>query len=235
MLGSVHLLDGGVRTTVRCLRRAPTPSDTPGLRHARAVVAAPLGGSIAAPQPSRFGLIAFWDDAGALDQFLDTHPLAEVLAGGWSVRLEPLRAVPVASGHFPGVPDDLPTGPIIGHDGPTAVLTIGRLRVRRVVSFRRTSSRAERQVAEAPGVLWATGLANVPQRVVSTFSLWRTGTAMRAYATSTSGHSEAIRTERSRSFHHAGSFIRFRPHAAGGVLPGRNPLPEGVTALVNHG
>ncbi|MGH9111888.1 MAG: spheroidene monooxygenase [Acidimicrobiales bacterium] len=235
MLASVHLLDGGVRTTIRCLRRTPTPADTPGLRSARTVIAAPLGGSITSPQPGRFGLIAFWDDAAALDEFLAGHPLAEALAGGWWVRLEPLRAVPVASGHFPGVPDGLPTAAAVDHDGPTAVLTIGRLRVNRTVTFLRTSSRAEKQVASAPGVLWATGLANVARRVVSTFSLWQSGAAMRAYATSTSGHAAAISSERGRSFHHAGSFVRLRPHAASGSLPGRNPLPEEVTAFLNHG
>ncbi len=235
MLASVHLLDGGVRTTLRCLRRTPTPTGTPGLRDARTVIAAPLGGPIPSPQLGRVGLVAFWDAAAALDEFLATHPLAEALSDGWSVRLEPLRAVPVASGHFPGVPDDLPTAATVDHDGPTAVLTIARLRAHRAVTFLRTSSRAEKQVADAPDVLWATGLANVPRRVVSTFSLWRTGAAMRAYATSTSGHAAAISSERGRSFHHAGSFIRFRPHTASGSLPGRNPLPEEVTACVNHG
>jgi hypothetical protein len=236
MLASVHIVDGGLRTSVRCLRRTPTSGETPGLLDARGVVAAPLEqGPIAVPQPGRFGLVAFWEDGAALDEFVGAHPLAEVLAGGWSVRLEPVRAVPVTDGHFPGVPDDLPTAPEVAHDGPTAVLTIGQLRAVRTIRFLRTSRRAERQVADAPGVLWATGLANPARRVVSTFSLWRTGTAMRAYATSTTGHTAAMRSERRRSFHHAGSFVRFRPYGASGVLAGRNPLSDQVTAAVNRG
>jgi hypothetical protein len=231
MLASVQLIDGGVRSTVGALRAAPTPADTPGLRHARVVIAAPLGGSIIpSPQPGRFGLVAFWDDEAALDRFLGTHPLAGTLAGGWSARLEPVRAVPVAGGHFPGVPDDLAASAAPGDDGPAAVLTIGHLRLRRVIPFLRASARAEEQVAGSPGVLWATGLANVTQRIVSTFSLWGSAADLRAYATSTSGHSAAIRTERQQSFHHVGSFVRFRPIEVHGSLPGRNPLPEAVSA-----
>lgn len=234
MLGSVHLVDGGVRSTVRSLRSAPTPADTPGLRDARVVVAAPLGGPVPRPQPGRFGLVAFWDDEAALDRFLGTHPLADALASGWSVRLAPMRAVPVAGGHFPGISGDLPAEPAIDGDEPIAVITIGRLQLRRLITFRRTSARAERQVADAPGVLWATGLANVGQRVVSTFSLWRSGTQMRDYATSTTGHAAAIRSEGRRSFHHAGSFVRFRPFAVHGSLTGgRNSVPDDVAAAIN--
>src|ERR671916_2801110 len=228
MLGSVHLVDGGVRSSARWLRRAPVAGETPGLRHAQMVIAAPLGGVPPAPQLGRFGLVAFWDDEASLDRFLESHPMAEALAGGWGVRLDPLRAGPVASSHFPGIPDDLPVAPDAAGDGPVAVLTIGRLRLRRAPAFFRTSARAERQVVDASGVLWATGLANVTQRVVSTFSLWRSAAEMRDYATSSGRHADAIRAENRRSFHHAGSFVRFRPRAAHGSLTGRNPLPAEV-------
>lgn len=233
MLGSVHLVDGGVRSSARWLRRTPMAGDTPGLRHAQTVVAAPLGGSPPAPQLGRFGLVAFWDDEASLDRFLETDPMAEVLAGGWGVRLDPLRAVPVASSHFPGVPDDLPGGPAATGDGPVAVLTIGRLRLRRAPTFFRTSARAERQAIGASGLLWGTGLANVTQRVVSTFSLWRSAAEMRDYAISAGRHADAIRAENRRSFHHAGSFVRFRPRAVHGSLAGRNPLPAEVARRVD--
>jgi heme-degrading monooxygenase HmoA len=234
MLGSVHLVDGGVRSGMRRLLRPPTITDTQGLRHAQAVIAAPLGKVPPAPQPSRFGLVAFWDDEAALDRFLDT-PAAQGLDGGWSVRLDPLRAVPVATGHFPGIPDDLPASAGADSPGAVAVLTIGRLRLRRAPVFLRTSSRAERQVAGSPGILWASGLVNPAQRVVATISLWDSARHVRAYATSTTGHTAALAAESRRSFHHAGSFVRFHPRDARGHLPGRNPLAEDVTEVLNRG
>jgi hypothetical protein len=232
MLGSVHLVDGGVRAAFGALRRSPSPTEVEGLREARTLIAAPLGGSPPKPQFGRIGLVAFWEDEGALEGFLASHPLAETLAGGWSVRLAPLRAVSVASGHFTGIPDDLPSGQV-DSEGPVAVLTLGHLRFRRVVEFLRTSARAEKQVAESPGSLWATGLANPAQRIVATLSLWENTEQMRAYATRSTGHAAALRSEAKRSFHHMGSFVRFRPYAVTGSLDGRNPLPEALTAHLN--
>lgn len=232
MIGSVHLVDGGVRTGLGAMRRAPARDEVPGLREARTLIAAPLGGGPPRPQFGRLGLVALWDDEAALDGFLGGHPLAETLAGGWSARLEPLRGVSVASGHFTGVPDDLPAGKVES-EGPVAVLTLGHLRVRRAIEFLRTSARAEKQVADAPGSLWATGLANLAQRVVATFSIWESTDQMRAYATGSTGHAAALRSEAKQSFHHMGSFVRFRPYAVTGSLAGRNPLPESLTEHLN--
>ena len=230
MIATVHLVDRGVRSMLRSLGLAPQPGEVSGLWEARTLIAAPLGGRPPVPQFGRLGLVAFWEEDAAADAFLaGDHPLVERLAGGWSARLDPLRAVPEAGGHFPGVPTDLPSGPDDGQsDEPVVVLTIGHLRRRRTIPFLRASNRAERQVVGSPGLLWGTGLANVGQSVVATLSLWASSVEPHAYATSTDGHTRAMREDRQRSFHHAGSFVRFRPYVVTGSLAGRNPLPDRV-------
>ena len=45
-----------------------------------------------APRPGRVGLVAAWEDDAALERFLAADRLARALAGGWHVRLAPLRA-----------------------------------------------------------------------------------------------------------------------------------------------
>src|SRR5438132_1049926 len=173
MLTSVHLVDGSVRSAFVALRRQPQPAQHRGLIDARVMIAAPFSGAkLPLPQPGRFGLVAFWEDHEALDAFLADHPIARQLAEGWSVRLQPQRAVPVAGGHWPALAADPPGRNTSDHDGPAAVLTIARTRPRRAVAFRRASAGAEAQIGEAPGLLWATGLVNLAQRVVATFSLW---------------------------------------------------------------
>ena len=220
MIGSVHLADVGARG-----RWAALTAGRPPARFASPVVAAGLTGSfLVSPQLGRIGLIAFWDDEDALEHFLATHPLAPALAGGWQVRLAPVRA----SGDWPGLPSDLPHRHDISTDGPAAVLTLGRLRLTRFVSFRKVGAPAEARLADADGLLWATGLVRPP--VVATFSLWRSAEALAAYAYRDHAHASVIRADKAKPFHHRSAFIRFRPYGATGHLGGRNPLPANWAA-----
>ena len=195
----------------------------PGLRRADVAIAATLGGSaLPSPQPGRVALVAFWDDDRALERFLAGHALAERLAGGWRVRLEPLRAF----GAWPGLPPETPRARAVTEDGPAAVLTLGRFRWSRAVSFFRESHRAEVAALEAPGLVWATGMARPP--FVATCSLWETGQAAAeyAYGQASAPHPHAIGADRAKPFHHQSAFIRFRPYGAEGGLDGHNPVPE---------
>ena len=223
---SFHIADVGVRVAPRILRAAPNPTEIPGLRYAETAITAALGRRLPSPRPGRVAMIAAWDDDAAVDAFLADHPLAAPLAGGWQVRLEPLRIYGAWSG-LPDLPDqELPVDP----DEPVAVLTLGRLRLSRAVPFFRASARAERQAVTDPALLAATGLAR-PPRLVSTFSLWRTAREMRAYAVgdADAGHPRALRANRAEPFHHEQAFVRLRPYASHGSWDGRDPLAGATT------
>jgi hypothetical protein len=227
MLASVHIADVGVRKglALALLRGAPKPGAVPGLRSADIGLAAPLGPQLVArPSPGRVALIAFWDDDEDLDRFLNTHPVAAKLAGGFQMRLAPLRRW----GTWPGVDDDIPTGRAVDHDGPAAVLTLGRWRWSQVPRFLRTSRHASGRAAQSPGLLWGTALANPP--FVSTCSLWESSRALTTYAYGMREpeHSNAIDADKVKPFHHQSAFIRFRPYASHGHLDGRNPLPDSL-------
>jgi hypothetical protein len=223
VIASVHIADLGARSALAVLRKVPRPAAVPGLRYATVALAAKLSRSvIPSPTPGRVALVAFWDDDDGLDRFVADHPTAVTLAGGWQVRLEPLRAF----GSWPGLAADIPRARSIDHDGPIAVVTLGRLRLTQAVRFFRTSARAEGEVVDAPGLTWATGLARPP--FVATFSLWETtGTLSEyAYGRSERAHPTAIAAHRAKPFHHESAFIRFRPYGSRGHLAGKNPLAE---------
>ena len=223
MIASVHIADVGVGRALRLLARPPKPTGCPGLRGAHVAVTAPLSASVLpAPDLRRVALVAFWDDDEALTRALDDAGWAAALDGGWRVRLEPLRLW----GSWPGVPDDLPRSRHVSHDGPAAVLTLGRLRLTQAPRFFRTSARAEGRAVEAPGVIWSTGLARPP--FVATCSLWSSTDALATYAYGRHepAHADAIAADRARPFHHRSAFVRFRPYASEGRLDGRNPLTE---------
>src|SRR5438477_6140801 len=192
MIATVHIADAGLGRALRLLRKAPS---APGLRNANAALAAPLGGSLApSPQLGRAALVAFWDDDAVVDRFLSDHPTAALLADGWHVRLDPLRAF----GSWPGLPDDIPRARSVDHDGPAAVLTLGRMRLTQTVRFLRASNRAENRVLSAPGLIWATGMARPP--FVATCSLWESANAAAdyAYGPTDPAHPDAIVADRAK-------------------------------------
>src|SRR5947208_2945168 len=122
-------------------------------RQANVALTAPFGASLRpAVDFGRPALVALWDDDEALDRFLAEHTVARTLKDGWHVRLAPLRAF----GSWPGVPDDIPRGRTVSHDGPAAVLTLGRLRLTQAPRFLRVSNKAGARVVGAPGLIWAT-------------------------------------------------------------------------------
>ena len=219
MLVSVHIADPGPRAALGALLRPPKPGSVPGLTYAATALAAELA-QRRPPRPGRGAMIAGWEDDAALDRFLEGHPLAARMAGGWHVRLRPVRVFG-AWPQIPGLPSKEEP-----HDAgePVAVLTLGRPRLGRLRPFLRASGPAEREVVTEPALLHSTALAR-PPRLVSTFSLWRSAAEMRDYATRAGGgHSAAVRSDRERPFHHESAFIRFHPYASQGLWDGRDPL-----------
>jgi hypothetical protein len=221
-IASVHVSDVGVAHAPLLLRG---PGDVAGLLSSETAVAAPLRRSrMAVPMPGRVAFVAFWSDHAALDAFNATHPFAGRLGPGWWARLEASRAF----GEWPGLGPEVPRARTVTSDGPVVVLTLGRLRLRRVRQFLRSSRPAENAAFDAPGFRWGTALARPP--FVSTLTLWDSAGAAAGYAYGAEGegHPQAIGADRREPFHHRSAFIRFRPLQAGGSLAGRNPLAEGA-------
>lgn len=219
---SMQLVEGGPRVAMPVLRNRPRPSEVTGMTWAQTLLTAPLPARFP-PRPHGAALLAAWSDEAALDEFLETHPLAERLAGGWQVRLQPLRAY----GAWPSLPGLGEPEQPVADDEPVAVITLGRLRLSRVRPFLQASRPAEEQVVREPGVLLTSALAR-PPRIVSTFSVWRTAREMRDYAVGRSGtaHLQATRAHQAEPFHHESVFARFRPFAARGRWQGLSPLAD---------
>ena len=221
MIATVHIADIGAAQAVRTLLRPPSPKGTPGLRHADIGLAAPLSGERrSSPNVGRVVLVGFWDDVDAVDRFEANDPVAARLAGGWRVRAKPLRRF----GSWPGLPDDVSTKRGTEYAGPSLVLTLGRLRLRRARDFLRASAAAEAAVCEAPGVVWATAAARPP--FVATCSLWESTEALSAYAygDGDAGHPRAMAADRAHPFHRRSAFVRFEPLSVSGSLGGKNAM-----------
>jgi hypothetical protein len=225
VIASVHICAPGASRALRVLRAAPSLRAVGGLAYAETLVLAPLAGSLVPrPRLSEVGLLASWEDDVHLDRFLGDGDVAGPFADGWHVRMTPLRV----AGAWEAMPG-LPQTPIeVEDDEPVAVLTLGRPRTPRLISFVRTAARAEAALEGRPGLLAATGFAH-PPHLVSTFSLWRSAAEMREYAQDAAGaHVAAIRRDRENPFHHESAFIRFRPYHSAGRWRGTDPLAAAI-------
>lgn len=221
MVTSVHVANVG---PTAALFRAPKPSDVPGLISADGGLTSILGPAfLPRLQPTRVGMVAFWEDEASLDSFLASHRTAKRLAGGWQARLEPLRAY----GSWPGLDPGVARARTAETGGPVVVTTLARLKVTRARHFFATSAKAEGQVVDAPGLIWATGFGSPP--FLGTISLWESARAAADYAyEGGTDHGHAIATDRAETFHKQKAFIRYRVLAASGSVDGKNPLPEGA-------
>jgi hypothetical protein len=221
MIVSVQIAKLGPRAGLGVLARPPRADRVPGLRHAETVFTAPIGEKLLpSPDLGTVGLIAAWENEAAFEGFLASHPLAVRLAGGWQVRLAPLRV----SGSWPEVPDLLERQQPVDDDEPVVVLTIGRTKPWRLPPFLRAAAAAEADIVKEPGLLATTGFGRLP-RLVSTFSVWRSAAEMRDYAYREAGaHRAAVAADKAHPFHFSSAFIRFRPIASQGEWNGRDPL-----------
>jgi hypothetical protein len=212
MIASLHLADVGTFRAMRALRRTSQLNRTPGLVYGDLLVVARLSGALFhRPYPRKLALFGVWDDDAALDRFLTDDRLAEVLAPGRSLRLQPLRA----SGSWPGLSGLADIEQTVADDEPVAVLTCGRLKLNRALAFLQTTRHAEADAVADPQLLANAALGRPPYRV-STFTLWRSADAMREYAYSGIGHMNALRAGAERDFFRESIFLRFRPYAATG-------------------
>jgi hypothetical protein len=220
---SFHIADLRASAALGVLRRRPRPGKVPGLRYAETAIPAALDAEpFPPPRPTGAALIASWEDDDACERFLSSgHPVAEALADGWRVRLQPLRVFGGWSA-LEGLPEkEIPADP----DEPVAVMTIGRLRFRRARPFFRANSPAGRQAVNDEAMIRGTGMAR-PPGFLATFSIWRSAAEMRAYATGRSdrSHLNASLAHREHPFHHEAAFMRFRPYGAEGSWDGVEPL-----------
>lgn len=220
---SVHIADVGLPRSLGLIRH-PRSGSIRGLLHANAGIAAKFGTTPARLSPGRVGLIAFWQDEGALAQFEATHRLAADLGDGLVVHARPLRIY----GAWPGIGDDVPKQRNVEHDGPVLVLTLAKTKFSRGIPFFRASQPAEKAVVKAPGNVFSSAVLRPP--FVSSVSLWESAGAAMDYAFSghQAGHPEAIAAARVKPFHHQQAFIRLAIDEIHGSLAGRNPMPAGA-------
>lgn len=228
-MASFHLVRWPTARAAAAMARLPVDRQrlarTPGLAFWRVLGTGRGSTTTASADLRRWAVFAVWRDEAALDAFLATSPLAGRWAAAdevWHVRLRGIGG----HGRWRGF-DVLgaigAAGPDAGDDGPVAVLTRADVRVRAWPRFLPAGRPVDAQLHTSTGLLAVAGVGEAPLGRQATFSLWRSGADVAAFARS-GAHRDVVRRTRRERWYGEELFARFRPYGSAGTWDGRDPL-----------
>ncbi|WP_240410511.1 spheroidene monooxygenase [Hymenobacter oligotrophus] len=181
------------------------------------------------PNFARYGLMAVWDDDATARRFFERNPHWQAYQERshelWTADLLPLQGHGLWDGSNPF--DYAPRADAPA-EAPVAVLTRASIRLLRSWKFWQAVPPVSRAVQQAPGLLAAIGLGELPIVRQATFSLWRSAAEMRQYAYGQQHegrHKEIIKRTRQEGWYSEEMFARFRVLSTRGTWDGQNPLP----------
>ena len=231
-----HLAESGVFQTLHALMWPPRRISVPGLVHVECLVPMTLGLPVAWPtryRPHQLAVFAAWQNEDAIDAFLRSPGLGQVLATGWHVRMEFIRRW----GHITEL-DGLPQTAYAYDDQlPVVAVTLARLHLSQTLRFIRWGRPVEEQVRDDPATTIALA-AMRPLGTLSTFSIWRTQQAMtdmvhgHSRSPAAERHAQAMQERNRKDFHHEFTTMRFRPISEQGCWQGQHrflPTPDAAT------
>lgn len=200
----------------------------PGLRFRKFMGTGTGEGFTPVPDTGRYAILSVWDDLETARARLASLPVfARWRAHArehYAVFLEPVSSRGAWSGGDPFAPE---AGSKHGA-GPVAVLTRATVKPRHVLAFWRHAPDVSRLVADQPALVYKLGLGEVPWFQQVTFSIWREGGRMVAFAYGDGAHRAAVKDVRGGGYFSEELYARFRVLAEEGAVAGRHPLAEAL-------
>lgn len=135
------------------------------------------------------GFVKSWRKRStSVDRYL-LNPISS--SGQWSKR-EPFRVGAIAKG-----------------DGPVVAITRARLKWSQAIRFWRSIPPVVTDLHNSPGLLFSIGIGEAPIGLQGTFSVWRSGSALRDFAYKNAPHRAAIEDTKRFDWYSEELFARF--------------------------
>jgi len=171
-----------------------------------------------------YGLMAVWETEAAADKFFQSSPTIQEYwqhcDEQWTVKLMPIKA----HGLWDGINPFISIEHNIPNNKPIAVLTRASINLKALPAFWKYGKETSKAIENAPGLLAAVGLGELPFVRQATFSIWENQKQMLEYAYKTAQHQQVIKKTRADNWYAEELFARFETIAASGTWKGRNPL-----------
>lgn len=203
---------------------APALARAPGLRFFKSLGTGSGIGFSARPDLRAWALFASWESREAWERFRESRTMRrhDAREEVYSVLLAPADHHGRWSGAEPFGPPS--PGPRIADDEPVAVLTRAAIRPARALRFWSRVAPVDATLRGEADLLATFGFGEVPWLRQGTLSVWRTRSAMEAWAYRTPAHAETVRRTREEGWYAEELFARFRFLRSYGTLRGRDPL-----------
>lgn len=202
-----------------------------GLQFAKMLGSGGGNGFSIRPNLGVYSLLASWESEAAAERFFQEHPVGRAMkatsAENWTLFMHTAKS----HGSWDGV-SPFEVNCAYDEDAVVGVVTRGAIKSSQLLRFWKYVPRVSRSVVSWEGLLFSSGIGEVPLFQLATFSLWQNTHAMKACAYEKGFHKTAVRRTRETGWFREELFARFHPFRSEGSWAGSNPLEAaGTTRL----
>jgi hypothetical protein len=176
------------------------------------------------PNWERYALLTCWHSPEDAEAFLSQSSFARELQQRskerWTVLMQPV----ISKGTWAGKNPFFPHAASLSATEPLVVLTRATIHLKRLPEFWKYVPQVSESTEHTPGLLFKTGIGEVPLVQQATVSLWKDQQSLDAFAYKMKQHRTVVGLTRTRNWYSEELFARFRPLQSWGTLEGQNPL-----------
>jgi hypothetical protein len=173
--------------------------------------------------PNVYGLLSVWKEENDANIFFESHPLFQSYKKNSAEQYTVFMKTTMAHGVWDGkTPFEITEK--YNENALVAVITRATIKKRYIPYFWKFVPKVSKSIEDKAGRIFSIGIGELPIVQQATFSLWETGSLMKAYAYKSAFHQEVIQKTRDLGWYREELFARFSPYKSEGTWGGKKIL-----------